>query len=58
MYDQTFYGMGKGRGSGWGGDRDGGNNERCLKWGDGVGIIKESLQKLLKMGMGKGNNCL
>ena len=33
-------------------DGEEGNSERCLKWGDGVGIIKKSFQKHLKTGDG------
>ena len=36
-------------------DEEGGNSERCLKWGDGGGeVIKKSFQKHLKIGVGKG----
>ena len=35
-----------------------GNSERCLKWGEGGGVIKESQLKLLKRGVGKGRSCL
>ena len=42
-----------GRGGGWGG----GGSDRCLKWGGG-GVIKGSLQKHLKIGVGKGKSCL
>ena len=45
---------GRGQGSWSGGD----NNERCLKWGGGVGVIEEFQSKLLKKsGVGKGRNC-
>ena len=37
-----------GRGGGWGG----GSSEGCLKWGGGVGVIKESFQRHLKTGGG------
>ena len=40
-------------------DGEGGNSERCLKWGGGgVGVIKESFKKYLKIGVGKGKSCL
>ena len=48
VYDQIFMGAGVV-------DGEGGNSERCLKWGNGV--IKESFQKHLKKGVGKGKSC-
>ena len=33
-------------------DGEGGNSERCLKWGGGSGVIKGSFQKHLKTGGG------
>ena len=41
-----------GRGAGWGE----GISEGCLKWGGG-GVIKGSLQKHKKQGVGKGKSC-
>ena len=39
-------------------DGEGGSSERCLKWGGGGwGVIKGSLQKHLKIGVGKGKSC-
>ena len=39
-------------------DGEGGNNERCLKWGGGGGgVIKGSFQNILKHGMGEGKSC-
>ena len=48
VHNQNFHGGG-GQGDGWGG----GNSERDLKWGNGMGIIKESFQKHLEIGGGK-----
>ena len=54
VYNQTFY---EGQGSEWGGLVD--NIERRSKCGgEGGGVIEESLQKQLKMEVGKGRNCL
>ena len=38
-----------------GGGGGGGSSEGCLKWGGGV--IKGSLQNILKQGWGKGKSC-
>ena len=40
----------------WRRDRGAGDNsERCLKWG--VGVIQESYEKHLEIGVGKDKNC-
>ena len=43
VYDRNFY-----EGGAAVVDGEGGSSERCLKWGDGVGVIKGSSQKHLK----------
>ena len=51
VYYQNCYGGGGGTNEAGVVDRESGNSERCLKWGEGV--IKESFQKHLKIGDGK-----
>ena len=40
-------------------DEEGGNSERCLKWGGGGrGSLRNLSKNILKQGVGKGKSCL
>ena len=38
-------------------DGEGGSSERCLKWGGGVGSLRDLSKNILKQRVGKGKSC-
>ena len=38
-------------------DGEGGSSEGCLKWGVGVGSLRNPSKNILKQGVGKGKSC-